>query len=97
MASEASKAIITLDKRIISGRVPTTVITLSLDFIYVENKFYSIFLLNIFKISVRIGWVIIFIDPKIGVQHLISDIFNIMCIPNRHIYISRFSTIKIKI
>ena len=53
------------------------------DFFYVFNLYFN-------EISIWIFWVIRFVDPKHGIQFFFSYVFDIMSVPNRHVYISWF-------
>ena len=51
------------------------------DFFYVFNLYF-------YEISIWIFWVIRLVDPKHGIQFFVSYVFDIMSVPNRHVYIS---------
>ena len=51
------------------------------DFFYVFNLYFN-------EISIWIFWVIRLVDPKHGIQFFFSYVFDIMSVPNRHVYIS---------
>ena len=53
------------------------------DFFYVFNLYFN-------EISIWIFWVIRLVDPKHGIQFFVSYVFDIMSVPNRHVYISWF-------
>ena len=53
------------------------------DFFYVFNLYF-------YEISIWIFWVIRLVDPKHGIQFFVSYVFDIMSVPNRHVYISWF-------
>ena len=53
------------------------------DFFYVFNLYF-------YEISIWIFWVIRLVDPKHGIQFFFSYVFDIVSVPNRHVYISWF-------
>ena len=53
------------------------------DFFYVFNLYFN-------EISIWIFWVIRLVDPKHGIQFFVSYVFDIVSVPNRHVYISWF-------
>ena len=52
--------------------------------------FFMFFNLYFNEISIWIFWVIRLVDPKHGIQFFVSYVFDIMSVPNRHVYISWF-------
>ena len=53
------------------------------DFFYVFNLYF-------YEISIWIFWVIRLVDPKHGIQFFVSYVFDIVSVPNRHVYIGWF-------
>ena len=53
------------------------------DFFYVFNLYFN-------EISIWIFWVIRLVDPKHGIQFFVSYVFDIVSVPNRHVYIGWF-------
>ena len=52
--------------------------------------FFMFFNLYFYEISIWIFWVIRLVDPKHGIQFFVSYVFDIVSVPNRHVYISWF-------